>query len=66
MKMKQEYLFSYQLQGVSSQAELMESIKRFGVSAQDLMNQVTKKIKIEKITYTLIFTKISWPYQNVP
>merc|ERR1719273_359795 len=31
------------LKGVSSQAELMESIKRFGVSAQDLMNQAAKR-----------------------
>ena len=31
------------LKGVSSQAELMESIKRFGVSAQDLMNQTAKR-----------------------
>ena len=30
------------LKNVSSQAELMESIKRFGVSAQDLMNQVQR------------------------
>ena len=31
------------LKNVSSQAELMESIKRFGVSAQDLMNQAAKR-----------------------
>ena len=32
------------LKNVSSQAELMESIKRFGVSAQDLMNQVQRNL----------------------
>ena len=34
------------LKNVSSQAELMESIKRFGVSAQDLMNQVQRKLAV--------------------
>ncbi len=32
-----------QLKSVSSHAELMESMKRFGVSAQDLMNQAAKR-----------------------
>eukprot|EP00095_Tigriopus_kingsejongensis_P002507 maker-scaffold185_size275389-snap-gene-0.14 protein:Tk02507 transcript:maker-scaffold185_size275389-snap-gene-0.14-mRNA-1 annotation:"catenin alpha" len=31
------------LKSVSSQAELIESMKRFGVSAQDLMNQAAKR-----------------------
>ena len=29
--------------GVNSQAELVESMKRFGLSAQDLMNQAAKR-----------------------
>ena len=31
------------MKGVSSQAELMESMQRFGISAQDLMNQAAKR-----------------------
>lgn len=34
---------SLQLKSASSQAELMEFMKRFGVSAQDLMNQAAKR-----------------------
>lgn len=37
------FLISFQLKSVSSQAELVESMKRFGVSAQDLMNQAAKR-----------------------
>ncbi len=45
---KASYLFPLfhpyvQLKSVSSQAELVESMKRFGISAQDLMNQAAKR-----------------------
>ena len=42
------------MKGVSSQAELMESIKRFGVSAQDLMNQVNKIHGTQKMNFRIM------------
>ena len=37
------FFLTFQLKGVTSQAELIESMKRFGISAQDLMNQAAKR-----------------------